>query len=221
VTFVSTRRVLASLRDKREKERGGGEKRDCDPGAEPCSGPDSENPPHIVPSFIGFVVRSNLTARGIARAIEEGAADIGFGFLVEDHPGITVRRLKASHFALACPRDSALARKRRLSLDEILAGPLVHFEEGVELRVHLEHSLKRRASLEPVLELPTIESILRYVRNGFGHSILPEYAVSDYWRRELVVRRLSRWIEPLEICTYLRRKRLLSSAAAKLLELLP
>ncbi len=163
----------------------------------------------------------NLTARGIARAIEEGRADIGFGFLVEDHPGITVRRLKASHFVLVCTRDSGLARKRRLSLDEILAGPLVHFEEGVELRVHLEHSLKRKTSLEPVLELPTIESILRYVRNGFGYSILPEYAVSDYWRHELVVRRLSRWIEPLEICTYLRRKRLLSAAAAKLLELLP
>ena len=163
----------------------------------------------------------NLTSRGIARAKEEGAADIGFGFLVEDHPCITVRRLKASHFVLACPRDSALAQRRRLSLDEILAGPLVHFEEGVELRVHLERSLKGNTSLEPVLELPTIESILWYVRNGFGYSILPEYAVSDYWMGELVVRQLSRWIEPLEICIYLRRKRILSSAAAKLLELLP
>jgi DNA-binding transcriptional LysR family regulator len=163
----------------------------------------------------------NLTARGIARALEEGEADIGFGFLVEGNPDITARRLAGAHFVLACARDSLLAQKRRLLLDEILAGPLLHFEEGVELRVHLERGLKGKRSLDPVLELPTIESILQYVRNGFGHSILPEYAISDCWRNELVLRKLNRWIAPLDICAYVHRKRLLSNAAAKLLERLP
>jgi DNA-binding transcriptional LysR family regulator len=103
----------------------------------------------------------------------------------------------------------------------VLNGPLVHFEEGVGLRRHLEQQLRGGARLEPALELPTIEAILTYVRGGFGNSILPEFALAGCRQGELSVRRLSRWIAPLEIRACWHRKRRLSRAAELLLELLP
>jgi DNA-binding transcriptional LysR family regulator len=160
----------------------------------------------------------NRTARGIARAVEEGEADLGVGFLLEDGPDLAGEVLHRSPFVLVSPRDAARGGKRRPPLEEILAGPLVHFEEGVDLRRHLERALPGRRSLEPVLELPSIESILLFVAYGFGSSVLPAFAVADRWRKRLVVRDLGRSLSPLEIRSCVERRRAPSRAAAAFLE---
>jgi DNA-binding transcriptional LysR family regulator len=110
--------------------------------------------------------------------------------------------------------------KRKLSLEEILAGPIVHFEKGVDLRRHLEGILAGRRSLDPVIELPSMESILQFVSDGFGASILPAFAISERWRKSLVVRGLGRSVAPLEICSYTHRTHSLSRAAAAFLDLI-
>ena len=73
-------------------------------------------------------------------------------------------------------------------------------------------------SLEPVLELPSIESILLFVAYGFGSSVLPAFAVADRWRKRLVVRDLGRTLAPLEIRSCVERRRAPSRAAAAFLE---
>jgi DNA-binding transcriptional LysR family regulator len=160
----------------------------------------------------------NRTARGIARAVEEGEADLGIGFLLGDDPDLAGEVLHRSPFVLVSPRDAARAGKRRLPLEEILAGPFVHFEEGVDLRRHLERSLPGRRNLEPVIELPSIESILLFVAYGFGSSVLPAFAVADRWRKRLVVRDLGRTLAPLEIRSCVAGRRAPSRAAAAFLE---
>ena len=156
----------------------------------------------------------NRTARGIARAVEEWEPDVGVGFLLEDRSETTVSVVQRSPLVLVARRDNVAATKRRVSVEEILAGPIVHFEEGVELRRHLEHALVRAGSLEPVIELPSIESILEFVDYGFGRSILPAFAISPHWRKRLVISGLGRSIAPLEIrsCAHVR---LSSSRAAE------
>lgn len=156
----------------------------------------------------------NRTARGIVRAVEESEADLGIGFLLENRAGLAGEVLHRSAFVLVSPRDAAAAQKRRPSIEEILAGPVVHFEEGVDLRRHLERSLSGRRSLEPVIELPSIESILLFVAYGFGSSILPAFAVADRWRKKLAVRDLGCTLAPLEIRWCADRQRPLSRAAA-------
>jgi DNA-binding transcriptional LysR family regulator len=160
----------------------------------------------------------NRTARGIARAVEEGEADLGIGFLLGEGPDLAGEVLHRSPFVLVSPRDAARPGKRRPPLEEILAGPFVHFEEGVDLRRHLERSLPGRRSLEPVIELPSIESILLFVAYGFGSSVLPAFAVADRWRKRLVVRDLGRTLAPLEIRSCVGRRRAPSRAAAAFLE---
>lgn len=162
----------------------------------------------------------NRTSRGIGRAIEEREADVGIGFLLEDRPEITVAVVYSSPLVLVARRDAAAATKRRLSAEEILAGPFVHFEEGVELRRHLERALARAGSLEPVIELPSIESILQFVGYGFGTSILPAFAISPHWRKRLAVRGLGRSIAPLEIRSCVHRRHTLSRAAEVFLDLI-
>ncbi len=160
----------------------------------------------------------NRTARGIARAVEENEADLGVGFLLGESPELAGEVLHRSPFLLVGPRDGAAAGKRRPPLEEVLAGPVVHFEEGVDLRRHLERSLPGRRSLDPVIELPSIESILTFVACGFGSSILPAFAVADRWRKRLAVRELGRTLAPLEIRSCVDRQRTPTRAAAAFLE---
>ena len=162
----------------------------------------------------------NLTARGIVRAVEEGTAEIGVGFLLEKHPDLVAIHLEHSELVLVCPRNSTAVRTQRLSLVAILDGPFVHFEEGVDLRRHLELVLAGRHRLAPVLELPTIEAVLQYVALGFGSSILPVFAIAKRWRKMLTIRGLGRSMARVEITACLHRRRSLSRAAAAFLELL-
>lgn len=163
----------------------------------------------------------NRTARGIGNAVEEREADMGIGFLLDDRLEIAVSVLDASPFVLVTRPDSPTAAKRRVSVEEILAGPLIHFEEGVDLRRHLERTLLGARKLEPIIELPSIESILEFVSYGFGASILPSFAVSPPWRKKLVVRGLGRSIEPLTISSCVHRRHPVSRAASAFLALIP
>jgi DNA-binding transcriptional LysR family regulator len=166
----------------------------------------------------------NRTSRDIGRSIEEGEADLGVGFLIEDRPGIESTLLFKSPLLLVGPLARGgmkrAGRPGELSLDRILAGPMVHFEAGVDLRRFLERALAGRRSLEPVIELPSMELILQFVGDGFGSTILPAFAVSESVRRNLVVKGLGRSIEPLEVRACTSGQHLLSRAAAIFLDLL-
>ena len=159
----------------------------------------------------------NRTARGIVRSLEEREADLGIGFLVGEEPGVASGVLGRSPFVLVAPREhrpAGRAGARPPTLAEALAGPLVHFEDGVDLRRHLERALARRGGLAPVIEVPSIDSILTFVAAGFGSSILPAFALSGSWRKRLLVRELGRSPAALEIRWYADRRRPLSRAAS-------
>jgi DNA-binding transcriptional LysR family regulator len=158
----------------------------------------------------------NRTARGIVRSLAEREADLGIGFLVGDDPDVTSGVLDRSPFVLVAPRGRRVAGRAAggpPTLAEALAGPLVHFEDDVDLRRHVERAFARRGSLAPVVEVPSIESILTFVAAGFGTSILPAFAVSGGWRKRLLVRELGPTPTPLEIRWYVDRRRPLSRAA--------
>ncbi|HVP19560.1 MAG TPA: LysR family transcriptional regulator [Spirochaetia bacterium] len=159
----------------------------------------------------------NRTSRGIGRAVEEREADVGIGFLLDDQPDSTVAVVDTSPLVLVARRDAPAVADRRVSLEKILSGPLVHFEEGIDLRRHVERALLRAGKLAPAIELPSIESILEFVSYGFGASILPAFAISPYWRKRLVVRGLGKSVEPLKISSCTHRRHPLSRAAAAFL----
>ena len=153
-------------------------------------------------------------SRDIGRLVEEGEADLGVGFLVGDRPDLQSTVLFRSPLLLIGTVG------RTLSLDRVLAGPMVLFEEGTDLRRFLQRVCAGRRSLEPVIELPSMELILQFVGEGFGSTILPAFAVSEGARRKLAVRTLGRSVEPLEVRAYTSRRRPVSRAGAVFLDLL-
>jgi len=162
----------------------------------------------------------NRTTRGIAGAVGEGEADVGIGLQLEDEPETVVAVIARAPLVLVTRRERPAASARRVSVPAVLSGPMVHFEEGAELRRHIERALLGGRRLAPVIELPSIELILQFVGHGFGASVLPGFAVSASWRRKLSVRGLGRSTEPLAICSCVHRRRSRSRAAAAFLSLL-
>jgi len=91
--------------------------------------------------------RLNRTSREIGRAIEEGEANLGVGFLVEDSAEVESAVVFRSPLVLVSPRPTGTRGRPVLgggSLAVVLRGPIVHFEEGVELRRYLENARERR-----------------------------------------------------------------------------
>lgn len=144
----------------------------------------------------------------------EGNADVGIGYLLKENQRITRINIKKADFLLISEKNAG----EGIPVKEALKGPLVHFEEGVDLRGYIEQHLGRALSI--VMELPSIESILHYVYRGFGCSIVPDFSLNNYWKGKIAVKQLHGLIPPMDIFAYTRDKRILSKAAEKFLEIL-
>jgi len=160
------------------------------------------------------VVLLNLKSKDIAAAILEGNADLGVGYLLEKQRIIESIKIRSANFFLINKRGASK------NIKDILTGPFVHFEAGVELRSYIEKHLKIKPTLTVAMELPSIESILHYVEHGFGWSVLPDFSIADYWTKRIEAKQLRYLIPPIDICAYVHLKRILPKAAEKFLEIL-
>jgi len=70
------------------------------------------------------------------------------------------------------------------------------------------------------MALHSIESILNYVRHGFGYSILPYFLVAGHWKKGLSTGQLSHLLPPVTISAYTHSKRIKTKAEEKLPEIL-
>lgn len=177
---------------------------------------------NFLPPFIGAfhkkcpqvkIVLLNLTAERIAKVVLDGNADIGLGYLIDNSLDISRQKIIDSGFILVSRKDPV----KKMSLKETLKGTLIHFEEGIDLRVYIERNLRLNSTLKVMLELPSIESILHYIKFGFGYSILPDFSVLGHWKKEFCFKDLSEFIPPLTISAYTHKKRIISKAAEEFL----
>jgi len=157
----------------------------------------------------------NVTGKRLVKDILEGNAELGLGFLVGINPKIKAWKILKSEFVLIT-KDSTQAKQ---PFDKILKSPCVHFEAGIELRQYIEENLGPKRALKVTIELPSIESILNYVHAKLGYSVLPDFTISNHWRKDLAIKKIPA-IHPLVIFAYTREKRILSKAAEKFLEIL-
>jgi DNA-binding transcriptional LysR family regulator len=77
------------------------------------------------------------------------------------------------------PRAHALARRRKISIEELAAEPLLLLDRTTSTRALLEAQFAE-LSRPPrvVMETSSVEVVKRYVTLGFGVSVIPEMAVS-------------------------------------------
>ncbi len=120
----------------------------------------------------------NRSSEGILRAVLDGRADLGLGWLPGGIPRLRMEEIGTVRFA-------ALSRRRKNGAAEVAGGaapeeagrpgnlarePLLLFEKGIDLRTYVEGRL---GPVEAVLELPSVGSLISYAERGFGTAVVP------------------------------------------------
>src|SRR5262245_9864495 len=154
---------------------------------------------HLLPALLATFGAKHPQVR-VQAAVSDSAAVIGLVESGEVSVGLVGRRtnsadLEFRHLAddrmvMVAPPGHALARKKRISLRQLAAQPLVLRETGSGMRHCFEKSLERAGralgDLRVVLELGSNEAIKEAVERGVGVAVLSTLAV----RRDVTAGRL-------------------------------
>jgi DNA-binding transcriptional LysR family regulator len=113
--------------------------------------------------------------------VERGEVSIGLVGRKEEKPHLEFRHLASDRMVLVAPPGHPLARKRKVTVDQLAAHPIIVREAGSGLRHCFEKALERvgrsLAELRVSLELGSNEAIKEAVLRGGGVAVLSVYAV--------------------------------------------
>jgi LysR family transcriptional regulator, low CO2-responsive transcriptional regulator len=127
-------------------------------------------------------VRVTVTdSAAVLNQVEHGQAHLGLVGRREDSPHLEFQPFARDELVLVAPAKHRLARRNRVSLEELCAQPLILREIGSGSRRCLEQALtqagKSPRDLHVVLELGSNEGIKEAVQRGIGLAVLSTYAV--------------------------------------------
>lgn len=141
--------------------------------------------PEVIRSFrerhpeVVFEVRE-AGSRDIAQAVEREELELGIVTLPVQGEGLDVAPLKSDRIVLVAPPDHPLARRARVVPADLRGAPLVGFEAGSAIRRLIDAALERRGvAMQVVMELRSIQSILRMVGLGLGLAFVSRSGVAD------------------------------------------
>jgi LysR family transcriptional regulator, transcriptional activator of the cysJI operon len=105
--------------------------------------------------------------------------DFGIVALPLRYPNIAVIPLREDKLVLVCAPEHPLARRRKVSLQQLAGEEFIAFERDIPTRKTIDRLLKQhKVAVNYVMEFDNIETIKRSVEAGIGLSILPETAVA-------------------------------------------
>jgi DNA-binding transcriptional LysR family regulator len=112
------------------------------------------------------------------RLAEDVALDVALGDELLVFPGMQRRPFMRVQFVAVAPTEHPLSKRRRVSLADLAAQPMVMRESGVAERSLVErHFAESNTSFTTTLTLGTTEAVKRAVRMGLGLAVLPRIAV--------------------------------------------
>jgi DNA-binding transcriptional LysR family regulator len=160
----------------------------------------------------------NRTSEGIARAVLDGRAELGIGWLLGNNPRLRLQRAGTVRFAaLSLKRTvqgAARVPRPEPEPEHLLKEPLLLFEKGIDLRSYMEGRL---GPLGATLELPSVRSLIAYAEHGFGTAIVPVIG-EPVFPEALERQNLDHVLPPLELQLCTREGSTPSRAAALLTE---
>ncbi|WP_423455563.1 CysB family HTH-type transcriptional regulator [Ottowia sp. VDI28] len=128
----------------------------------------------------------------VARMVIEETADIGMATeSLASYPEIVTLPCYEWEHVLVLPVDHPLAKKERVTLEDIAAEPLITYHPSFTGRTRIDSAFAQR-HLEPRIALEAIDSdvIKTYVRLGLGIGIVAEMAVKSDSDPDLTTRPL-------------------------------
>lgn len=145
---------------------------------------------HLLPNLLAALqqkhphiqVRMTVTdTKAVLEQVEHGQANLGFVGGKTDSPHLQYRCFACDTLVLVVPGTHPWARKKRLSLAQLLAQPLILRESGSGSRWCFEHALaqagKSLHDLHITLEVGSNEAIKEAVQRGLGLAILSKHVV--------------------------------------------
>lgn len=128
----------------------------------------------------------------VARMVIEESAEIGIATeSLSSYPEIVTLPCYEWQHVLVLPANHALAKKERVTLEDIAAEPLITYHPSFTGRTRIDTAFAQR-QLQPRIALEAIDSdvIKTYVRLGLGIGIVAEMAVKSDTDPDLVTRPL-------------------------------
>ena len=121
---------------------------------------------------------ADLSANDVLEAVSQGEADFGINFFGGQEPGLEFRLLMDDKFVLVVPRESSLAKRRRVRWTELKGHRFITVWKGSGNRMLVDSALAReRLTLDWSYEVRHLSTALGLVEAGVGITALPASAM--------------------------------------------
>ena len=171
----------------------------------------------------GIQVRVHrMFSRDIPHEVLNYRLDLGAVSFVPRDPQLQATEILKDELTLVVPPKHPLAKKREVDVSTLgKENFIAHIVESPYRRRVIELFARHQTELNMPIELPSIESIKRFVQMGMGVAIVPRMCVvwelEHGWMKEIKVRQLSM---PRHVYLVSRRGARLPHAAAELVRIL-
>lgn len=137
-----------------------------------------------------------MFSRDIPHEVVNYRLDLGAVSFVPRETQLQATEILKDELTLVVPPKHVLAKKREVEIEELAKESFIaHIVESPFRRKVIELFARHRTPLNMPIEMPTIESIKRFVQMGMGVAIVPRmcvtWEVEHGWLKELKIRQLS------------------------------
>jgi DNA-binding transcriptional LysR family regulator len=137
-----------------------------------------------------------MYSRDIPHEVVNYRLDLGAVSYVPRDPQLQATEILKDELTLVVPLKHALAKRKEVDVEELGKEPFVaHIVESPFRRKVIELFARHRTALNMPMEMPTIESIKRFVQMGMGVAIVPRMCVTweleHGWLKEVRIRQMS------------------------------
>ncbi len=137
-----------------------------------------------------------MFSRDIPHEVVNYRLDLGAVSFVPRETQLQATEILKDELTLVVPPKHVLAKKKEVDIEELAKENFIaHIVESPFRRKVIELFARHRTPLNMPIEMPTIESIKRFVQMGMGVAIVPRmcvvWEVEHGWLKELKIRQLS------------------------------
>jgi LysR family transcriptional regulator, carnitine catabolism transcriptional activator len=110
----------------------------------------------------------------VLELVESGRVEVGFCFEPESSPALTFEPLYVDRFIAIVPPDSALARRRTVTVKDLLADHFIALERPSSMRRLIETTLTEAGlPFDARLYCDQLTTVIQLVAAGLGVSVIP------------------------------------------------
>jgi DNA-binding transcriptional LysR family regulator len=163
-----------------------------------------------------------MFSRDIPHEVLNYRLDLGAVSYVPREPQLQATEIFKDELTLVVPPKHVLARKREVDIADLGGEDFIaHIVESPFRRRVIELFARHRTALNMPIEMPSIESIKRFVQMGMGVAIVPrmcvQWEIEHGWMKEVRIRQLS---IPRHVYLVSRRGARLPHSAAEFVRIL-